>query len=322
MHETYTITPLNKLTADNLFTGKVLMHSINAPGTRSIATFRQGKMAFFNIEEGKTHYATIDSGDTWNVVLSSTDLRAITISAPDHILDPDIDYWILGLWNIDTYELLSRLKTPEYYYHWAASADLSLVMGARGGEITWWKPRENKCLGSASNPHSRGIYRVAVSENGILGASIPEVGKEAILWDIDAKKPINSISLPKPGLFSKRDKIGEIRFRDNRLYMGSSGGKVWVTDVSGKMPEKIIDTGVKSWIMAFDIHEKSGLVALHFWEGRMQLWDTNSGKLVGAAFTGHEEGKITDIRIKPDASSVLTAGKDGMVREWSINRNI
>ena len=318
MGKSYEITMLKNLSAgSSSYTSDILNHTINPNGTRSVATSRQGVFTVFNIKTGEcAEPDDSDCGDIWGVALSKKDSFALTIAAPAKHIHSSDDNWFLGLWNIDEGELLSRFKIDPGCYFSAASPDLRIAMAAHRGQISWWDSEEQKCLGSVANPHSMDVFRVAISDNGSLGASTST--QEVFLWDIGAKKTIKSIMLPKPGLLNKRKMVGAICFGADHLYMGSNDGKLWVTDLSGNMLDMIIDTGHKFWIEAFDIHEKSSLAALLIWGGRLELWDIYSGKLVGAVETGHKD-RVFDIRIKPDATSMLTAGKDGMVREWSIS---
>jgi WD40 repeat protein len=317
MQESYAVTLLRSLSAgSSSYSTETLNHAMNASGTRSIATSRQGVMTVFDIDRGEySEPYDGDCGDVWGVALSNRDSRALTVAAPARYIHSGDDHWFLGLWDIDKDELVSRFKIDPGCYRSAASPDLQIAMGAHRGRISWWDPEGHKCVGSAANPHSQDVFRLAISHSGAIGASTST--REVFLWDIHARKPIKSMTLPKPKLFSKQKLIGSVRFGADHLYMGSNDGKVWVTDLSGTMLEMIIDTGHKLWVESFDILEERSLAALLIWGGRLELWDLYSGKLVGAVETGHE-GRVSDIRIKPDASSVVSAGMDGTVRVWSL----
>jgi WD40 repeat protein len=157
--------------------------------------------------------------------------------------------------------------------------------------------------------------KVVINGDGSIGASASP--KEVCLWDIEAKNSIKSIELPKPKFFSKRPKVGSIRFGADHLYIGCNDGAFWVADLSGTMLEKLFVASHQDWIQAFDVHEKDSLAALFIIGGHLELWDLSTNKLVGAVETGADH-KVTDVRINPDASSIVTAGKDGSVRVWSI----
>jgi len=296
--------------------GESLNHAISASGNRSIATSRNGNMAVFDIDREKISLLKADeAGDIWGVALSTSGLAALTVAAPDPFDDPNPDHWFLGLWDLRMSDLVGKMEIAPGCYHFAASPNQQIAMGAHGGNISWWHPEEHTCLGSVANPHPKHLWRLAVSGDGCMGASTsPE---EAFLWDIAAKKSLKKITLPKPKLFGKPEFIGSIRFGTDHLYLGSSDGKVWVADLTGSMLEKIIETGKKDWLQIFDIHEKANVAAILIPGGLLEVWDLFSGQLAGAVETGHDR-EVTDIRINPDASRVVTAGKDGTVRVWSL----
>ena len=153
----------------------------------------------------------------------------------------------------------------------------------------------------------------------MYAVSIPELGSEAFIWDMAKRETIKKLSLPKKRILGKQIGIGLVRFGADNVYLASFDGKLWVSEPSGTLFEMAIDTRHNGLPNVFDINETSSLVAFVFWEGQLELWDLFSGKKVAEVTTGHK-GAVTDVRIKPDASSVITAGKDGSVRIWSLEK--
>lgn len=298
----------------------ILNHAINISGTRSVATSRDGEMAVFNLGLGsvRTTYDG-DCGDIWGVSLAAQEPKALTIAAPNRFVDPNPDHWFLGIWDTRTGKQITRFEIKPGSYISTASDDIKIAMCFQRGEINWWDTDEQKCAGSAANPHSRGIYRLAISRNAVYAASLPELGREVFIWDMANKKTIKSVSLPKKGIFAKRIGIGQVRFGADHVYLASFDGNLWVSDPDGDLLEMVIDTGHNGLPNIVDINEESSLAAFVFWEGQLELWDLFSGKKFAEIMTGHK-GAVTDVRIRPDASSVITAGKDGTVRIWSLKK--
>jgi WD40 repeat protein len=276
-------------------------------------------MAIYNLELG-TVRTTFDEDydDIWGVSLADQEPKALTIAAPKDFVNPYADYWFLGIWDLRTGKQISRFKIKPEVYISTASDDLKIAMCFQRGEINWWDTDQQECVGSVENPHSRWIFRLTISKDAVYAASLSESGSEVFIWDMANKKTIKSISLPKKGIFSKKTGIRQVRFGANNVYLASVDGKLWVSDPEGDLLEMIVDTGHRGIPYMIDISEKSGLAAFVFWEGQLELWDMFSGKKVAETITGHK-GAVTDIRIRPEADSVITAGIDGTVRIWSIN---
>jgi WD40 repeat protein len=318
MDKSYEITLLDSLSVDTYSnTSDILEHAINASGTRTIATSRQGVFAVFNLETGEySEPFDNDCGDIWGVALAKEEPFAVTTAAPARYVQSGDAYWFLGLWDIDKGELVSRFKIDPGSYRSASAPNLKITMVNGRGQISWWSPQTQEKLGSVSSPHQTDIFKMAVSGDGAFGATT--CTQEVNLWDNKSRKSIKNVLLPKQNFLSKRKMIGSLRFGADHLYMGSNDGKLWVTDISGRMLEMIIDTGYKVWVEAFDVHEEASLAALFIWGHHLEVWDIHSGKLVGAVETGHKD-RVYDVRIKPDASSVVITGKDGTVQVWALH---
>lgn len=322
MQNTFNLTLLGRYPDDSVVELKnTLGHAINIAATRSMATAREGELALFNLDLGSCRNTYDgDCGDIWGGFLAAQEPKALTIAAPNQYINPNLDHWFLGIWDTRTGKQTSKFKIEPGSYASTASDDLMTVMCSHRGEITWWDTHEQKRTGTAKNPHSRGIFRMAISRNSIYAVSLPELGNEAFIWDMVKRETIKKISLPKKGLLGKQIGIGQVRFGADNLYLASYDGKLWVSEPSGTLFEMVIDTGHKGLPNVFDIHEGSSLAAFVFWEGQLELWDFFSGEKVAGVNTGHK-GAVTDLRIKPDASRVITAGKDGSVQIWLLKKD-
>jgi WD40 repeat protein len=296
--------------------GETLVHAASASCARSIATSRRGRLAVFDVNHQRV--SDIDSdelGDVWGAALAADGMTAVTVAAPSPDRTPDPDAWLLAAWDLRMGERLGTMPIGAGCYTFAASRDLALAMGAHRRRISWWHPLEWKDAGAAEDPHDGTVFRATLTNDGSLAATASP--PEAYLWDVAARRPIAKVVLPRTRRFGRHPQVGSLRFASDRLYLGSSDGKVWMTDRNGAGPERVIVSGHEDWLEVLDVHEGCQLAAIAILGGHLEVWDLASGVLAGAVQTGHEGG-ITDVRITRDGGGVLTAGKDGTVRLWSL----
>ena len=134
----------------------------------------------------------------------------------------------------------------------------------------------------------------------------------------------------RPGLAARRRNAGARRSRRSsttrpscRTSTSARDGRLAVAlyrergvDLGCCQPPKVLtlETGDEG-VLSVSFSPDGRYVATGGVEGKLRIWDAQTGKLVGAPFTAHA-GDLVHISFSPDSRTVATSGADGVVRLW------
>jgi len=207
-------------------------------------------------------------------------------------------------------EVITQEQSKGIINHLTYSPDGSLL--ASGSEndpiIKIWDTKSGKIIGKL-DCHEKSTTAIQFSPNGktIVSASKDNL---IILWDIINWEIIDSISVKHP--------INSIKFKsDESFYTGSENGTVehWQTKTF-KTPTQIYDCG--SAINKIDVLNSKLVVG------------TKSGIIASFDIDNNAEilkkrihlGKIVGLKIYNSGENIISAGGDGLIHFWNLNKLI
>jgi WD40 repeat protein len=162
--------------------------------------------------------------------------------------------------------------------------------------------------------HSAGVSAVAFSPDGHRLATASE-GDSVRLWDMDTGKPIDG---PLTGRVGPN---GVLTFSPDGKRLLSSGFMEMLTwdAATGKPVTTPLtdskDVGDANVTLSMD----GALVATSSTDGKVQLWDTNTGEPVGLLRTGYRRGVAVGA-LSPLGRLLVADGGNGEVRIWDTDK--
>lgn len=182
-----------------------------------------------------------------------------------------------------------------------------LFTGSGDETVKMWEVETGKELKTFKG-HRELVFELALSENGkyLISGSW---GSTAILWDIESGKEIKRYYMEKNSPYS-------LSFAKDDLYLmvGGLGNNLRMIEIDTGEPAKTL-IGHSEIVSDLSVKENNLLTAS--WDGRVKLWDLNSG-LITKKFIGHK-GHVYAASFDESGNWIATAGADRIVRLWDIN---
>ena len=136
----------------------------------------------------------------------------------------------------------------------------------------------------------------------------------ARLYDLEAKKVIGEMQMPKTG------PVRDTAFHPTLPLLFSSDTTpilyAWNAETFEKVAEYVLLPENKIVRLAFAA-DGTGIAGTD--QGRLLLWDAKTGKLI-KEFAQEHKGGIRDIAFHPNGKTFATAGVDGSIRVWDTGK--
>ncbi len=134
----------------------------------------------------------------------------------------------------------------------------------------------------------------------------------AILWDLDARRPVNRARLiGHDGPVNDAVFLGQIR-----ALTGSDDGTLAVWDLtSGDLKLRL--KGHEAKVLDVAVSPDGNLAASASWDRTVGVWRLSDGKLI-ARLKGHD-GPVNAVAFAADGAHLYSGGYDGAIRLWRID---
>lgn len=182
--------------------------------------------------------------------------------------------------------------------------DKSLITTTDRGKIYRWDIKKEKKTELITVPDSP--EHIAIRSDLLRMASATEGSVR--IWDMQTKKGID-----EP--ISINEKITEIKFIDNKLYITTNNGSVYVVDHSSNSL-KIIFQIPKSTELpkVVKLSPKANYLATTSFDGTIKLWDLKTNKINHSIV--HK--KLGNIAFSPDGNSIVSYSVDNKIKIWNV----
>jgi WD40 repeat protein len=174
------------------------------------------------------------------------------------------------------------------------------------GDINVWEAETGKPDGALKG-HTQGVHAVSFGPDG---KTLVSAGWDCSVrvWDFAARRAVRVIPAPD-GQWIRSVVVSA----DGKIAAGGGkDGKVFLLGLDGKL---IKEFNTSAGPVCFSPDGR--LLAGTTWqEGRVTVWDVNTGEEVGA-WRAHE-GLANGVAFSRDGRALATAGSDGAVRLWDV----
>jgi WD40 repeat protein len=206
----------------------------------------------------------------------------------------------------------------------AAAVDFSpdgrlLAVSGEGGEVTLWDAHTLRSAGpelmglrttSQALAFSPDGERLAAGELGRLNEAVTEYkGGRVRLWDV-RRRTLTGVQFPAAAL--------SVAFSPNGELLAAAGRERPTQIRNARTGEHVarLHTVADGRSVAFS--PDGSLVATGDWDGRAQLWSTETWRPVGRPLEGHEE-RILTLDFSPDGRTLASGNEDGTVVLWDVD---
>jgi WD40 repeat protein/tetratricopeptide (TPR) repeat protein len=198
----------------------------------------------------------------------------------------------------------------------SAEGKRALTVSANGAAEVW-ETQTGKRVGEAM-AHAESVAHAALSPDGKLLLTASADGM-LHLWDVaTSKETVNAVQMmgPVAGLAFSRDgkRFLVVTDKASQGTMGATEVELRVFDAATAKPVRMDSLGsdLRPIPAVFSPDGKSILTACQ--DRCARLWDIDSGKQIGVAFS--HEAEVIQASLSPDGDRVMTLGADGTARVW------
>lgn len=205
--------------------------------------------------------------------------------------------------NVSAHPLRTVAFSPKGFELVTAGEDRAIVKWDKDGKEKW-RVRE---------AHGGDIWCVAFDPSGELLASASEDGTVK-LWEVATGENV--------GVHEHAGQVWCVAFSPKdadtvTLASASSDRSVKVWSVDKDTPLRSLELGNSVWSVAYS--RDGSMLACGDVLGGISLWDTAEGQKLGET-TAHQKA-VSAIAFAPESSHLVSAGQDGDVKLWTVDRN-
>jgi WD40 repeat protein len=213
----------------------------------------------------------------------------------------------LRIWNLATGKEQSKFfPMPGWTYSIAWSPDAKTLATTHDEGTLQLRDAWDLSSVRELKGHLRKIWHAAFSPDGrsLVSGSVDTTAR---VWDV------------KTGelryVLTHNDAVGAVAFSPNgRLVITSSGNEIKFWDaVSGREARTLSCPQATS---DFALSDRGRFLVSGGAGGAAELWNLDSGQSVQSF---HHDGDIWGVAFAPDGMSVLTTGRDGVIRLWDVS---
>ncbi len=190
----------------------------------------------------------------------------------------------------------------------------TMAVGGDNGTVSLWDFASHTQIGtSLVDPDSAAITSMVFSPAGDRLA-VGGHSSKVMLWDLETHSPVGDsfTGFGEPIAFS-RD--GNLLITNDSI---SEGIQVWDVASHARIAQFRPDSadGTAHFASATVSHD-GRVLATGSYDGKVQIWDLNSGQQIGDPLTGVVE-QISSVAFSPDQLSLAVGTASGTVRLWNL----
>jgi WD40 repeat protein len=280
--------------------------------SRAIVWDLAGDRRLFRPFEAGRPFAT-DDGDQYPVELGlSPDGRTLARTNDDGTVEL-----------IDT-RTLRRRGLVRALRGFAAAVDFSpdgrlLAVSGEDGQVTLWDARTLRAAGPELSGLRTTSQALAFSPDsellavGELGRPITDVpgfaGGKVRLWDV-RRRALTGVDFPVASV--------SVAFSPDSKMLAAAGRERPTQIRDARTGELVARLRTADLGRSVAFSPDGSLVATGDWDGRAQLWSTETWEPVGRPLEGHE-ARILTLDFSPDGRTLASASEDGTVVLWDVD---
>src|SRR5580704_5173657 len=213
----------------------------------------------------------------------------------------------LRIWNFATGAEQSKyFPMPGWTYSAAWSPDDTILATTHDNGVLQLRDVRDLSSVRELKGHVNRIWFATFSPDGrsLISGSVDTTAR---IWDVKTGELRH--------VLNHKDGVGGVSFSpDGKLAVTSSGNAIKFWDaVSGREMRTIFSAQP---VNNFALSDRGRFLVSGSPSGTADLWNLDSGQSVQSL---HHQGDIWGIAFAPDSMSVLTAGKDGVIRLWDVS---
>ena len=213
----------------------------------------------------------------------------------------------LRIWNFATGAEQSKyFPMPGWTYSAAWSPDDSTLATTHDNGLLQLRDVRDLASVRELKGHVNRIWYAAFSPDGrsLISGSVDTTAR---IWDVKTGELQH--------VLNHKDAVGGVLFSpDGKLAVTSSGNEIKFWDVGSARNVRTIFTAQP--VGNFALSDRGRFLVSGSPSGAADVWNLDSGQSVQSL---HHQGDIWGIAFAPDGMSVLTAGKDGVIRLWDVS---
>jgi WD40 repeat protein len=213
----------------------------------------------------------------------------------------------LRIWNFATGAEQSKyFPMPGWTYSAAWSPDDTTLATTHDSGILQLRDVRDLSSVRELKGHVNRIWLAAFSHDGrsLISGSVDTTAR---IWDVKTGELQH--------VLNHKDGVGGVLFSpDGKLAVTSSGNEIKFWDVASARNVRTILCSQP--VGNFALSDRGRFLLSGSPSGLADLWNLDSGQSVQSL---HHQGDIWGIAFAPDNMSVLTAGKDGVIRLWDVS---
>jgi WD40 repeat protein len=213
----------------------------------------------------------------------------------------------LRIWDFTTGAEQSKFfPMPGWTYSAAWSADGNTLATTHDNGILQLRDARDLASVRELKGHQNRIWFATFSPDGrsLISGSVDTTAR---IWDVRTGELQH--------ILNHKDAVGGLAFSsDGKTVVTSSGNEIIFWDaVSGRQLRTIFSAQP---VNNFALSDRGRFLVSGSASGAADLWNLDSGQSIQSL---HHQGDIWGLAFAPDSMSVLTAGKDGIIRLWDVS---